>query len=35
MATLLEVVARDHRSRRRGEKAVERLGRVTGPAGDA
>jgi HPr kinase/phosphorylase len=35
MATLLEVVARDHRSRRRGEKAVERLGRVPEPAGDA
>ena len=28
MATLLEVVARDHRSRRRGENAVERLERV-------
>jgi HPr kinase/phosphorylase len=30
MATLMEVVARDHRSRRRGEPAVLRLGRVDG-----
>ena len=29
MATLLEVVARDHRSRRRGSDAVRRLTRVT------
>jgi serine kinase of HPr protein (carbohydrate metabolism regulator) len=27
MATLLEVVARDHRSRRRGSDAIERLDR--------
>jgi HPr kinase/phosphorylase len=35
MATLLEVVARDHRSRRRGDRALERLGRVPEEAGGA
>ena len=34
MATLMEVVARDHRSRRRGEPAVLRLGRVDGEGGE-
>ena len=35
MATLLEVVARDHRARRCGEPAVSRLARVTEEAGGA
>jgi HPr kinase/phosphorylase len=35
MATLLEVVARDHRSRRRGENAVKRLARVNDEVGEA
>ena len=35
MATLLEVVARDHRARRRGDNAVKRLDRVGEGAGGA